>query len=553
MSKKLLAIVLLFVILFAIPSPAYSQTYYFSVDKEIVNVFWEDDGTLSLDYVFIFTNSPSASPIDYVDVGFPNDHYKISNITADINGVPIADIDDSPYVDYGVALGLGEKSIQPGKQGRVHIFVSGITNVLFPDTSDNDYASGVFGPTWFGKEYVSGGTDMTVIFHLPPGVKPDEPRWHDAPSGFPSSPETALDKQGRITYTWHNPDANAYTPYEFGASFPKSYVPANAIVTPSLLERLGIDKDTLGHCACWSVSLAGIAFFVWLGAASSKKRKLKYLPPKLSIEGHGIKRGLTAVEAAILMEQPMDKVLTMILFSLLKKNAAKVISKDPLKIEAIEPQPAGLRIYEKEFLKAFKEKTSARRKKKLQTLMIALIKSVSKKMKGFSRKETIAYYKKIMEKAWQQIEAADTPEVKSQKFDEYMGWTMLDKDFDDHTKNVFQRGPVFVPIWWSRYDPGWQGTPVSSSRPISSGSGGSKSISMPTLPGSQFASSVVTGLQSFSSNVVGNITNFTSAITNKTNPVPKTSSGSYHSSGGGGCACACACAGCACACAGGGR
>ncbi|MCD6402204.1 MAG: hypothetical protein J7L73_09775, partial [Anaerolineales bacterium] len=363
---------------------------------------------------------------------------------------------------------------------------------------------------------------------------------------------TGLDKQGRITYTWHNPGANAYTPYEFGASFPKSYVPANAIVTPSLLERLGIDKDTLVPCACWSGVIATIAFFSWLGAASSKKRKLKYLPPKLSIEGHGIKRGLTAVEAAILMEQPMDKVLTMILFSLLKKNAAKVISKDPLKIEAIEPQPAGLRIYEKEFLKAFKEKTSARRKKKLQTLMIALIKSVSKKMKGFSRKETIAYYKKIMEKAWQQIEAADTPEVKSQKFDEYMGWTMLDNDFDDHTKNVFQRGPVFVPIWWSRYDPGWQGTSVSSSRPISSGSGGSKSISMPTLPGSQFASSVVTGLQSFSSNVVGNITNFTSAITNKTNPVPKTSSGSYHSSGGG-CACACACAGCACACAGGGR
>jgi len=39
------------------------------------------------------------------------------------------------------------------------------------------------------------------------------------------------------------------------------------------------------------------------------KTQLQYLPPKIKIEGNGIKRGLTAVEAAVLMEQPMDKVL----------------------------------------------------------------------------------------------------------------------------------------------------------------------------------------------------------------------------------------------------
>ncbi|MFN2199290.1 MAG: hypothetical protein ACK2UW_24445, partial [Anaerolineales bacterium] len=72
---------------------------------------------------------------------------------------------------------------------------------------------------------------------------------------------------------------------------------------------------------------------------------------------------------------------------------------------------------------------------------------------------------------------------------------------------------------------------------------------------SVFAASVVTSIQNFSGNVIGNLTDFTSSVTNKTNPVPK-SSGSWSSGGGGGgggCACACACAGCACACAGGGR
>ena len=181
--------------------------------------------------------------------------------------------------------------------------------------------------------------------------------------------------------------------------------------------------------------------------------------------------------------------------------------------------------------------------------MISLIRSVSKKMKGFSHKETVSYYRKIMEKAWQQVEAADTPEVKSQKFDDHMGWTMLDKDFDQRTQEVFRTGPVFVPMWWGRYDPGYGGS-VKTAKPVSVGS--STPSSRPAgLPGADFAASVVGGAQTFSQKVIGNVSDFTSRVTNKTNPVPKSSGRSY--SGGGGCACACACAGCACACAGGGR
>jgi hypothetical protein len=186
-----------------------------------------------------------------------------------------------------------------------------------------------------------------------------------------------------------------------------------------------------------------------------------------------------------------------------------------------------------------------------------LVKSVGKKMKVFSRKETVAYYRDITERAWKQVEAADTPEVKSQKYDEHMEWTMLDKDYDDRTRDVFRTGPVFIPIWWPRYDPGFGRTTSSPTRAPSSPSTGRGTPSMPTLPGSAFAGSVVTGVQSFSSRVVGNITDFTSSITSITNPPPKPPASSYSRSsgggGGGGCACACACAGCACACAGGGR
>jgi hypothetical protein len=254
------------------------------------------------------------------------------------------------------------------------------------------------------------------------------------------------------------------------------------------------------------------------------------------------------------MEQPMDKILTLILFATIKKNAARVVSSDPLKIELLESIPNDLRQYELDFLAAFDEKSDKSIRKGLQKLMVNLVKSVSKKMRGFSRRETVTYYRDITKKAWAQVEAADTPEVKAQKYDDVMEWTMLDRQYEDRTRDIFRTGPVYLPVWWHRYDPGYgpSASAKPSSVPTSSPSGG---VSMPTLPGSAFAASVVSGVQNFSSGVIGNITDFTGGVTRVTNPPPKsTSSGRSRSSGGGSsCACACACAGCACACAGGGR
>jgi hypothetical protein len=151
------------------------------------------------------------------------------------------------------------------------------------------------------------------------------------------------------------------------------------------------------------------------------------------------------------------------------------------------------------------------------------------------------------------VEAAATPEVKSQKFDEALEWTMLDTDYDNRTRRTFQQ-PIFLPRWWGNYDPTYRPTPSASSgggvfSPTSASSGPRQG-----LPGADFAASMVTGVQTFSQKVIGNVGAFTEKVTGVTNPPPKpTSSGSRGGSGGRSCACACACAGCACACAGGGR
>jgi hypothetical protein len=569
MTKRAV-LILVVVFLLLTPGSALAQDYYFNMPNVIVHVYWNEDGSMSIDYVLDFINHPNGHAIEFVDVALPNRNFNVRDIYADVNGERVTNISTGEYTGSGpgVGIGLGRFSIPPGQSGQVHVFIARVEGVLYTDDVDPSYASAVFSPFWYGSQYIYGTTYLEVTYHLPPGVGPDEGRWHSAPAGFNEEPDTGIDEDGRVLYTWRNPQASMDRQYTFGASFPNRVVPDAAVQDPgdaplvwdAPLPAGGGFLD-LGECLIPIFCFGFFGVIIFAGLFGERKRKLQYLPPKVSIEGHGIKRGLTAVEAAILMEQPMDKVMTMILFGVIKKGAAAVVSRDPLRLEITKPVPEGLRPYETEFVDAFRTGTDRERQRNLQSMMVALINSVTQKMKGFSRRETLAYYKDIQESAWKQVEAADTPEVKSQKFDENMEWTMLDKDYDRRTRDVFRTGPVYVPGWWGRYDPTYRpstpSTPSTQPASLPGTPGGGGGFSRPNLPGGEFAASMVGGVESFSSRVVGNISDFTSRITSVTNPPPPPSSRSTGSrgggGGGGGCACACACAGCACACAGGGR
>jgi hypothetical protein len=560
MKKRLAPILLVALLLTLAPQPAAAASYSFSVPNESVDVYWNGDGTASLDYTIVFQNDNGASPIDYVDLGIPNPNYDLGSITATVDGFPVYDIQPSTYIETGVAVGLGNRAIRPGSRGTVHIIVGKVSQVLYPDDTDSNFASAVFSPNWFDSGVVHGSTELSVAFHLPPGVAATEPRYHTPGSNWPGAaePSAMLDTQGRVAYTWTSGSADASTQYTFGASFPARVVPADSIVKQTLFDKIGIWLAGIGAvvegllpCLCVGGFTAFIVGIGLLGSWSEKQRKKQYLPPKISIEGHGIKRGLTSVEAALLMEQPLDHVLTMILFGVVKKGAAKVVTQEPLKLEFTQPAPADLYPYEQDFLKAFQMDDLPARRRALQEMVIAAIKSLQEKMKGFSRKETVDYYKSITEKAWQQVTAAGTPEVQAQAVDDNLEWTMLDRDFAQRSATTFGPRPIFVPMWWGNYSPSvGRAMPGHSFGPASAGP-----ISLPQLPGADFAASVVHGTQNFSANVIGDLTGFTGNVTSKTNPPPVTSSsGGYHGGGGGhSCACACACAGCACACAGGGR
>lgn len=587
---RFLFLSLVFLGLFTLPQPVSAQDYSFEVTALEVEAYIEEDGTLSLWYLIEFQNHTGAAPIDYVDIGMPSSSYSLNAIEAEIDGETVTKIEDSPYVTNGFALNLDDKAIPAGQSGTVTVWISGVEDVLTPyDQGDlEDYVNFQFSPNWFDSKYdKSTSTEYRVTIILPPDVGDDEGRRYN-PENWPGSSEPddvgRTEAEDRVYYSWYTDNADAHTQYIFGAAFPEEYIPTDTVVTsttdssdssyttssPSLISS--ILNYFEGNICCFGFGLFFIAIFGWSiyqGTVGAKKRKMKYLPPKMKIEGHGIKRGLTAVEAAILLEQPMDKIMTMILFGTLRKEAAIVIQQEPLKLEVSDPMPEDLHPYEVDFLDAFKEPENKRRIA-LQRMMINLVSSVSKKMKGFSRKETVAYYEDIMRRAWKMVEEADTPEVKSENYNQTLEWTMLDDDYQERTRRTFTSIPVFVPVWWPRYSPVYRrnvgrsiGNAGGSIGNIGTSTGKSSSsgskVSLPTIPGSDFAAGVIHGVTGMAAGVVGNLTSFTSAITTRTNPIPTTSksgSGGFRGGGGSGgcaCACACACAGCACACAGGGR
>lgn len=553
-NKNIFRIATVFLVLLGLALVTFgasAQTYAFQLTDELVNYTINDDGTVSVEYYFTFQNEPWASPIDFVDVGMPKSSFETENIRADVNGVPVSI--SSNYQGEGgsgFAVELGAQAITD--VGTVHVVVPTINRMIYPDDEKSDYASSVFGTTYFGQEYVSGSTNLTVIFHFPVGVLPSESIYHLPGENWPGPAVPAMvDTEKGVTYTWHTSEANGHTQYQFGVSFPSKYVPESAIVRTAWLEEL----ITWVMAVFPFLIMCAVAIYAFIIApmraiSNARKRKLEYIKPTISAEGQGIRRGLTAVEAAILMAVPLDKVLAMILYGVTKKGAVQVLREDPLQVRKSDPLPEGLLEYETEFINSIVADMGAR-KAAMQTVFVNLVKNVTEKMKGFGKKETEAYYKAIIDKAWTQVVDANTPDMNPVLNEESFEWTMADRDFEGRSRKVFDR-PIFIPRWYGNYSPSMSPSWGSGS----SGSGGASPTSGKVqLPGADFAASMVTGVETFSGQLIGNINDFTGRITNVTNPVPVPVASSSHrrSGGGGGCACACACAGCACACAGGGR
>ncbi len=161
--KKSIAIFLAVLSALVLTTNAFAQDYYFSLDKMTVDVYWNADGTSSLDYRLTFSNQPNGHAIEFVDVGMPNSNFRLSDVQAEINGQRLnVSSDFQGSGSDGFAVEMGSYAIPPGGKGTVRVFVSRITGVLYKDDKDANYASAVFAPLYFQSSVITGNTDLTV-------------------------------------------------------------------------------------------------------------------------------------------------------------------------------------------------------------------------------------------------------------------------------------------------------------------------------------------------------------------------------------------------------
>lgn len=599
--------------------PARAQNYSFQVPSFRMQVFVQDDSQVRIVYDITFRNDQFADPIDIVDIGTPNADYDISNMLADIDGVPLDTIRPSEFVTPGVEIPLGSQEIAPGTEGTLH-FEMTIPNLVFGDTTRDDFASLQITPTWFDPSLVSGPSNLEIAILLPPQVTEDEVLFQDVPF----TDRVFFDD--RQVVVWRVPDWSASEPYRVGVSFADRGLTGVIRLNAFQLLVKFIEDNPLVHFTLMGlfVILAAVLFFrfsgntgwsVFIGLLvvlyfcvltnpgvllisflplpllfffnerSLHKRKNTYLPAIAQVEGGGIKRGLTAPEAAVILELPINKVLMLTIFGMLKKEMLQQVRPDPLTVEVTEPfqargvnnraprraevaQERGviLHRYENSFLDRIQDNPDV----PLQELDFSdplkrLIEHAATRVKDFDLSDTQDYYRSIIQRALKQAETIGDIEQREKTVDRNLEWILMNDgygDVFDPYPSYGRRRYSYIPIWLRR----------SATYGSSDSMGGSFGDigGAPDIGGTTSFGDVAASFAGWTENTMGGLADAIapgslqvsqgasgvidlSGADRVTGDVLEALAESSSSGGGGGGGCACAGCACACACAGGGR
>lgn len=492
---------------------ALLASYSFSVPDMYCRVSVNHDQTLALFYRITFQCNAGADPVDMVDIGLPTQDWNVSDMRASLNGTGRS-VMVSSYIDNGVEIPL-IAGIGPGETGVLE-FHGMCSGGIYVDDDQDDWASFRFSPTWFDGSLLTGYTHLVLEVVFPQGSSPDSVRYHETPF------DTSWVDKGRVVYRWDR-SVRLDRSFEVGVGFPAGLVSGSLAARPS--EPL-FDTTCCAPIAIFLIISLVVVLPMFFGIRSSIIRQKQYLPPKIRVGGEGVRRGLTVPMAALLMEKPLDRVLMLIVWSLIKKGAVTVTGEGTgTRITPMGVVPEGLRDYENKLLEliAGGEGLTV---KNLETFFKGMITDLGTAMEGFNLKTTREYYTGVMKNAWKQLEEAPDAVAAAEVFADRFQWLLASEEKPQARLSRLPV-PVFIP---------------ASSWPVSTGGTG-QSINVAAACGN-----LVSRIESAAGSSVRGLTRSVAAIVN---PVPVSRSSGSRS--GGGCACACACAGCACACAGGGR
>ncbi len=537
-NRTLIVVIALFILALVVSSAnsVNAQNLVYTVDHEWAQIFINQDGTIDLTYNISVTVTQGSMGGFYV--GQPNSDFTPGQ-AVDQYGNNLQVVDASSGGDYRVDVTLNER-LTAGQSIWFQV-TTNVAGMITNDTTNPGNLGMQFIPQWTDVPI----NDLRVQIVLPPDVTVSDVKTTENYYNGTSTVE------GRLAVYWEKPSIQANEQFLVGVSFPASFIPNYN--PPAQGGGFGSFEAIIGIAAVLFV----VIIFVFIILAV---RKSSYVSPKVSMETLGIKRGLTAVEASYLLDLKPTQIVTEILYSLLKKRAVWAQETKPaLKLRLLAPYEnktgsaeTPLQYYEIDFLHSLKADGTLDEEKLAHTVMF-LRDTVEEKLQGFSRKDTVDYYRRIAAQAWTQVEQAGTPELASNAYDEQLLWLMLDPNQKTRTETVF-RDRVFQPnplwFWW------WYGYTTYHPHPTYTPNvnAPAQSAKPPTIPGADFANNVATAVEGTSNSIVVNLEKFANAIVP---PPPKASHEPAHPKAGcvcacAACACACACVSCACACAGGG-
>jgi len=601
---------------------ACAAPYRFSIPAAEVTVTIEPAGSALIHYKLTFVCAAHAHPIDVVDIGMPTRTHEA--LGAALNGMPLADtaIRKSTAIANGYETHLGEHTISAGTRG-VFEFKARSHGMVWQDTTHRQMASFRFSPTWFGQEYVRGDTELLLRYRLPPGSYADPDRmilWHKGTPAFQL--KGVLEGENVPSVVWRR-RIRMTRQHLFGVSFPKAFVQqvrsmsvwqllykwftryperqlVSGLIVLALFSAVFLFATRFTGCALF-IALAvvlgfGMAFspvfhlcmypaLLVLGGLAfwyRRSKKMHYIPASISREGGRVHSGLSAVEAAVLLDVPVNRILTMLIFELARRGLVKVTAPDPLKLDVTaekDGQEKGrwrsdgrvrrVTRYEDAFLSCF----AAHRGEPIHTLKLdacfeALLEQVTQKLEGCDLRRTRDYCRFKVTHAWKRVREEADFDTRTRYAEKNQGWLMNDPE--DRAKwATLERteGYYFRPWWYYGHGPrvyGVHGAGISTAAPAAP-------VPAPAAAGPAFrdvVDSVLGRLQNLGSTLESLPINQTnsidlSALDRLTNQMLESgggrgggwggSGGGFGGGFGGGCACACAGCACACACAGGGR
>ncbi len=579
---------------------ALAQDYSFEVPELEFHVTPNPDASVKLEYKITFLCNDGAKPIDIVDIGMPHSNYDIGNMTAYLDGEQLPTIRRSEVVTPGVEVPLSPE-IGPGQTGLFEMTFT-MPDLVYQDTTDADLASLQITPTWFDGDYMTGTTDLGIIIYFPDSVQLEE-ILHQG-DNFTQK----LDLDNKKAVAWVKKGIYLTGAHQVGVSFPKRIQDRVVRMTkwlllykwwvdnPEMRGFLGLVflvlfgifyyRFTGGTGTCLFIFMLAGLIFVWvaspifqllflpvfipvwiLAERSLKRKKGKYFPAIESVPGADIKRGLAVPEAAVVLEQPLGRVLTMAVFGMLKKKLVGIINREPLEV-AIESgyeiekysdrrnlardRGTTIRAYEQRILDAIVERPDVPIEKlDLSEAMKFLVSNTAKRMEGFDLELTREYYLSIVNKAWQEAKEIGELEERTEFVDDNLLWLMLAANSTDEFHGWHNRGYHYQPTW------GHGGATTGAPAP-----------SAPAVGGRTTVGDVAASFAGWSQNVSGNLANTLdpvglgimkggginlSGVDKVSMDMLSSMAESSGGGGGGGGGCACAGCACACACAGGGR